>query len=44
MKEFVLAMVNYHDVQQSNVDNKVVIAVIFLKDHMLGWWTSKNAQ
>jgi hypothetical protein len=37
-------MENYYDVQRPEEDNKVSIAVTFLKDHALQWWTSKKKQ
>lgn len=44
VKIFVLELNNYYDVQRPEVDKKVVIAVTFLKDRALEWWTRKNAQ
>jgi hypothetical protein len=35
-------MDNYYDVQRPEEDDKVSIAVTFLKDHALQWWTSKK--
>jgi hypothetical protein len=43
MKEFVLGMDNYYDVERPKKDNKVSKAVTFVIDHLLEWWTSKNA-
>ncbi len=43
VKEFVLEMDNYYDVQRPERDNKVFKAVTFVIDHALDWWTSKNA-
>jgi hypothetical protein len=37
-------MDNYYDVQRPHEDDKVSIAMIFLKDHALQWWMSKNEQ
>ena len=37
-------MDNYYDVQKPEEDDKVAIAVTFLKDHALQWWTSKKEQ
>jgi hypothetical protein len=42
VKEFLLEMDNYYDVQRPEEDDKVSIAVTFLKDHALQWWTSKK--
>src|ERR1700738_1744885 len=44
VKEFLLEMDNYYDVQRPDEDDKVSIAVTFLKDHALQWWTSKKEQ
>ena len=44
VKEFLLQMDNYYDVQNPEEGDKVSIAVIFLKDHALQWWTSKKEQ
>ena len=44
VKEFLLEMDNYYDVQKPDEDDKVPIAVTFLKDHALQWWTSKKEQ
>ena len=44
VKEFLLEMDNYYDVQRPEEDDKVSIAVTFLKDHALQWWTSKKEQ
>ena len=44
MKEFLLEMDNYYDVQKPEEGDKVSIAVTFLKDHALQWWTSKKEQ
>jgi hypothetical protein len=43
VKEFVLEMDTYYDVQRPERDNKVSKAVTFVIDHVLEWWTSKNA-
>jgi hypothetical protein len=43
VKEFVLEMENYYDVQWPERDNKISKTVIFVIDHVLEWWTSKNA-
>ena len=40
LKWFVLKINNYYDVQRPKVDDKVTIAVIFLKNHALEEWTS----
>jgi hypothetical protein len=37
VKEFLLEMDNFCDVQKSGDEDKVSIAVIFLKDHVF-WW------
>ena len=42
VKEFLLEMDNYYDIQKPDDEDKVSIAVTFLKDHVLQWWTSKN--
>jgi hypothetical protein len=39
----VLEIDNYYDVQRPERDNKVFKAVAFVIDHVLEWWTSKNA-
>ena len=44
VKEFLLEMDNYYDVQKPEEGDKVSIAVTFLKDHALQWWTSKKEQ
>ena len=44
VKEFLLKMDNYYDVQRPEEDEKVSIAVTFLKDHALQWWTSEKKQ
>jgi hypothetical protein len=44
VKEFVLDMDNYYDVQRLERNNKVPKAVTLLIDHALKWWTSKNVQ
>ena len=44
VKEFLLEMNNYYDVQKPKEEGKVSIAVTFLKDHALQWWTSKKEQ
>jgi hypothetical protein len=44
VKEFLLEMDNYYDVQKPDEEDKVSIAVTFLKDHALQWWTSKKEQ
>ena len=44
VKEFLLEMDNYYDVQKPEEEDKVSIAVTFLKDHALQWWTSKKEQ
>ena len=44
VKEFLLEMDNYYDVQKPEAGDKVSIAVTFLKDHALHWWTSKKEQ
>jgi len=44
VKEFLLEMDNYYDVQKPDDEDKVSIAVTFLKDHALQWWTSKKEQ
>ena len=44
VKEFLLEMDNYYDVQRPEEDDKVSIAVTFLKDHALQWWTCKKEQ
>ena len=31
---------NYYDFQRLENDNKVSVAVTFLKNHMLQWWTT----
>ena len=35
---------NYYNVHKPKEDDKVSIAVAFLKDHALQWWTSQNEQ
>jgi hypothetical protein len=42
VKEFLLEIDNYYNVQRPEEDDKVSIAVTFLKDHALQWWTSKK--
>ena len=37
-------MDNFYDVQKPSDEDKVSIAVIFLKDHVLWWQTSKKDQ
>ena len=44
VKEFLLEMDNYYDVQKPKEGDKVSIVVTFLKDHALQWWTSKKEQ
>jgi hypothetical protein len=44
VKKFILEMDNYYDVQKPDNEDKVSIAVSFLKDHALHWWTSKKEQ
>ena len=44
VKEFLLEMDNYYDVQKPEEGDKVSIAVTFLEDHALQWWTSKKEQ
>jgi hypothetical protein len=44
VKEFLLEMNNYYNVQRPEEDDKVSIVVTFLKDHALQWWTSKKKQ
>jgi hypothetical protein len=44
VKEFLLEMDNYYDVQKPDEEDKVSIAVTFFKDHALQWWTSKKEQ
>jgi hypothetical protein len=44
VKEILLEIDNYYDVQRPEEDDKVSIAVTFLIDHALQWWTSKNEQ
>ncbi|MGH3053573.1 MAG: hypothetical protein ACRDL7_01175, partial [Gaiellaceae bacterium] len=44
VKEFLLEMDNYYDVQKPEEEDKVSIAVTFLKEHALQWWTSKKEQ
>ena len=44
VKEFLLEMDNYYDVQKPEEGDKVSIVVTFLKDHALQWWTSKKEQ
>jgi hypothetical protein len=43
VKEFVLEMDNYYDVQRLKRNNKVPKEVIFFIVHEHEWWTSKNA-
>jgi c-di-AMP phosphodiesterase-like protein len=43
VKGFVLKIDNYYDVQRPERDNKVSKVVTFVIDHVLEWWTSKNA-
>jgi hypothetical protein len=43
VKNFVLEMDNYYDVQRPKRDNKVSKALTFVIEHLLEWWTSKNA-
>ena len=35
VKEFLLKMDNYYDIQKPNEDNKVSLAMTFLKNHVL---------
>ena len=42
VKEILLEMDNYYDVQKPKEGDKVSIAVSFLKDYALQWWTSKK--
>jgi hypothetical protein len=44
VKDFLLEMDNYYDVRRPKEDDKVSIAVTFLKDYALQWWTSKKIQ
>ena len=44
VKDFLLEMDNYYDGQKPKEGDKVSIAVTFLKDHALHWWTSKKEQ
>jgi hypothetical protein len=43
VRKFVLEMDNYYDVQRPKRDNKVSKALTFVIDHLLEWWTRKNA-
>jgi hypothetical protein len=43
VKEYVLEMDNYYDVQRPERNNKVSKVVTFVIDQVLEWWTSKNA-
>jgi hypothetical protein len=42
VKDFLLEMDNYYDVQKPEKTKNVSIAVPFLKDHVLQWWMSKK--
>ena len=42
VKAFLLETNNYYDVQRPHKGDKVSIAMTFLKDHALQWWTSKK--
>jgi hypothetical protein len=43
VKKIVLEMDNYYDVQRPKRANKVSKAATFVIDHVLEWWTNKNA-
>ena len=42
VKEFLLELNKYYDVQKPEEGDKVAIAITFLKDYALQWWTSKK--
>ena len=44
VKEFLFETDNYYDVQEPEEEDKVSIAVTFLKEHALWWWISKKEQ
>ena len=44
VKEFLLDMNNYYDVQKLEEGDKVSIAVTFLKDNAFHWWAGKKEQ
>ena len=44
VKEFLLEMDNYYDVQKPKEEDKVSNAITFLKEHVLQWLTSKKEQ
>jgi hypothetical protein len=44
MKEIVLEIDDYYDVQWPEEDNKGIIAYMFLKKIVLEWWINTNAQ
>lgn len=42
VKEFLLEVNNYYDLERPGKNEKVSIVMTFLKDHMLSWWISKR--
>ena len=44
VKEFLFKIDNYYDVQKLDDEEKVSIAVSFLKDYALQWWTTKRSK
>ena len=44
VKEFLLEIDNYYDVQKPEEGDKASIAITSLKDHVFQWWTSKKEQ
>jgi hypothetical protein len=44
VKEFLLEVDNYYDVQKLDKEDKISIDLTFLKDHALQWLTSKKKQ